>query len=719
MNYTARKILVPAFLLALLVTTGYASLAQTILKVAGTAASPGFSGDGGTATTAQLNAPVSVAVDKFGNKYISDKSNNRIRKVDSSGIITTFAGTGMVGYAGDGGPASAAKLNTPAGIATDTFGNVYLADQYNHCIRKINLSGIITTIAGNGAAGFSGDGTAAVTATLQQPEDVTTDAAGNIYIADYGNSRVRKVNTSGIITTIAGISSYGSSGDGGAATLAMIVPYRLAVDAAGNVYAAEYWYHKIRQINTSGIINTVIGNGTSGFTGDGGPATAALISYPYGIAVDRYGQLFINDQGNRRIRKVDIWGNINTYGGIGSFGCGGDGGAAISALLKDVRNVAVNDSGDVFFADITCHTARVIKNHNRPPSFTSGASAVLDVCQNSSPNALYGVLSITDADTGQVVCWSVLASPVHGALTGFNYFGSTTGSIVAPWPLMYQPTSGYAGNDSFKVKVSDGQKADTIVIYVHINTHPSAGIISGPTAVCLTHTINLTETVTGGVWRVTNACATITTGGLVTGMVPGLDTVWYSVNTSCGRDSVYYIISVDPFVDLSGISGMDSICPGDTIVLTDPTPGGVWMSADPAILQSLGGGSYLGISGGITTVMYILSNACGTDTAFGRNFYVYSAAQCAAGITKETLSHEYQLQIMPNPGKGDFKFHFASPQRTEATVLVTDVLGRTVASFTVAANSETLISLNVQPGIYLVTARTSSAILTTRLVVEK
>ncbi len=717
MNATARKILIHTLLLTLLASTGYVAHAQTILRVAGNT-SAGFSGDGGTATTAQLNAPVSVAADKFGNKYISDKSNNRIRKVDSSGIITTFAGTGTAGYLGDGGPASSAQLNTPAGIATDTFGNVYLADQYNHCIRKINLSGVITTCAGRGSAGFSGDGGAATAAQLQQPEDVTTDAAGNLFIADYGNSRVRKVSVSGIITTIAGISSMGSSGDGGPATAAMLVPYRVAVDGIGNVYAAEFWSHRIRQINTAGIINTVVGNGSAGFAGDGGPATAAVINCPYGIAADRYGALFINDQGNRRIRKVDIWGNINTYGGSGTFGCGGDNGRALSAGLKDVRNVAVNDSGDVFIADITCQTVRVIKNYNRPPSFTGGASQILDVCQNSSPNALWGVLSITDADTGQVVCWSVLASPLHGTLTGFNYFGTTAGSVVAPWPLMYQPTTGYSGNDSFKVQISDGQKADTIVIYVHVNTHPSAGVISGPTGVCLMHTMTLTETVTGGTWSVTNGCATISSTGLVTGVLPGLDTVWYKVNTSCGRDSVSYVISVDPSVDLSGITGMDSICPGDTITLTDITPGGHWASADSTIVRSLGGGVYVGVNGGITTVMYILSNACGTDTAFGYNFYVFTAAKCAAGVAPMARVHS-SFNVIPNPNTGSFGIQFSSPINEPAEVTITDILGRRITTFSMQANTEKLLNLDIPAGHYFISGMTGKEYVTGKLIVNK
>ncbi|MBC7555282.1 MAG: hypothetical protein H7257_15030, partial [Taibaiella sp.] len=340
---------------------------QVIYTIAGND-TPAYSGDGGLAINASLNAPVSVVV-KNGIQYISDKANARIRRVNAAGIIRTIAGTGVSGFSGDGGPAIVAKFDQTAGLTLDAVGNIYIADQANQRIRKINTAGIVTTIAGTGASGGSGDGGPASNAQLNLPEDVAVDAAGNIYIADYGNAKIRKINTSGIISTIAGTGSFSSTGDGGPATAAETVPYRITIDAAGNLYAAEYWYNKVRKINTAGIITTFAGTGSAGFSGDGGPASAAKLQGPYGVAADRFGNIFINDQENHRIRKVSYTGNIYTICGTGIFGHTGDGGPATNARIGDPRNVSVDDSGNVYFADINLHNVRKITRGNRLPFF--------------------------------------------------------------------------------------------------------------------------------------------------------------------------------------------------------------------------------------------------------------------------------------------------------------------------------------------------------------
>ena len=252
---------------------------QIITTIAGTY--PGYYGDGGLATVAGLFAPTSVAYDRAGNVYIADNGNNVIRKVNTLGIISTFAGiqyttaTGL--YGGDGGAATSAYLASPTGVAVDTAGNVYIADVGNARIRKVNGLGIITTIAGNGTYGYSGDGTLATSAELNYPWGVAVDRVGNVYIADGGNARIRKINTAGIISTFAGNGTYGYSGDGGSATSAKLSgPWSVAVDGAGNVYIAEAGNtftatgSRIRKINTSGIISTIAGNGTYGYSGDGG-----------------------------------------------------------------------------------------------------------------------------------------------------------------------------------------------------------------------------------------------------------------------------------------------------------------------------------------------------------------------------------------------------------------------------------------------------------------
>ncbi|MDL1973176.1 MAG: sugar-binding protein, partial [Deltaproteobacteria bacterium] len=315
----------------------------------------GYSGDGGPAAQAELTYPCGVAVDGSGNLYIADRWNWCIRKVDTSGIITTVAGDGAWwgGYSGDGGPAAQAKLDYPCGVAVDGSGNLYIADTFNHCIRKVDTSGIITTVAGDGTLGYSGAGGPADQAELNWPDDVTVDGSGNLYIADTINCCVRKVDTSGIITTVAGDGTRGYSGDGGPATQAKFYdPHGVAVDASGNLYIADRRNHCIRKVDTSGIITTVAGDGTDGYSGDGGPAAQAKLDFPRGVAVDGSGNLYIADTDNDRIRKVDTSGIITTVAGDGTYGYSGDGGPAAQAELKRPYGVAVDGSGNLYISDM-------------------------------------------------------------------------------------------------------------------------------------------------------------------------------------------------------------------------------------------------------------------------------------------------------------------------------------------------------------------------------
>ena len=271
-----------------------------VSTVAGTGA-PGFSGDGGPATNARLEGPFSIAMDAAGNLYIADTNNQRIRRV-TGGTIATIAGNGQQGFSGDGGPATSASFSAPQAVAVDGAGNVYIADYSNNRIRKIT-NGVISTIAGNGKAGFSGDGGPALNASLNGPWNVTADAAGNLYIADYNNQRIRKIS-GGIITTVAGNGQAAYSGDGGlAVNAALNFPYGATVDSAGNLYIADNTNSRIRKV-TNGIITTIAGNGNPGFSGDGGPATSASLLYPGGVAVDQSGTVYIVDLDNNRIRAI-------------------------------------------------------------------------------------------------------------------------------------------------------------------------------------------------------------------------------------------------------------------------------------------------------------------------------------------------------------------------------------------------------------------------------
>ncbi len=332
-----------------------------ITTVVGTG-SAGYSGDNGPAKEAQLKSLCSVAFDASGNMYIADRGNHVIRKVDTSGIITTVAGTGSAGYSGDNGPATEAQLYYPWNVAFDASGNMYIADWYNDVIRKVDTSGIITTVAGTGSAGYSGDNGPATEAELDNSMDVAFDASGNMYIADYRNHVIRKVDTSGIITTVAGTGSAGYSGDNGPATEAQFnYPTDVAFDASGNMYIADRYNHVIRKVDTSGIITTVAGTGSDGYSGDNGPATEAKFFWPSDVAFDASGNMYIADAYNEVIRKVDTSGIITTVAGTGSYGYAGDNGPATEAKFSHPSGFAFDASGNIYIADWNNHVIRKVQ----------------------------------------------------------------------------------------------------------------------------------------------------------------------------------------------------------------------------------------------------------------------------------------------------------------------------------------------------------------------
>ncbi len=428
----------------------------TLTRFAGTGES-GFAGDGGLAINAKLNQPMGLAVDALGNVYISDSYNSRIRKVNLSGVITTVAGSASNGYGGDGGPATMAKLLWPYGIALDAAGNLYIADWWNQRVRKVSTNGIITTIAGTGIAGYNGTYfPVATSAQLSYPPAVAVDSVGNVYIAD--NGWVRKVDPAGVFTTVAGIGPADqcgmctSVGDGGLATESFVDPNGLAVDSsgdliisdsasdsirivdasgiintipgggaggddvaidntgsfyvpqyttsrvvkisasgtvstlaggsigdggpgalaglagaydvvkdsAGNIYIATVDDNRVRKIDRGGTITTLAGTGVAGYSGDAGPATAAQLNAPYGLALDKAGNLYIADSQNNRVRMVNPSGTITTFAGLGEWGWLGDGGPAVNAQFESPVAVAIDGSGNVFIADEWNDEIRVV-----------------------------------------------------------------------------------------------------------------------------------------------------------------------------------------------------------------------------------------------------------------------------------------------------------------------------------------------------------------------
>jgi sugar lactone lactonase YvrE len=300
-------------------------------------------GDGGPAAKARLFTPGSIYVQPTsGDVYIADSGNDRVRRIDSQGVISTVAGSGVEGFSRDNQRATKTALNTPLGVVADSMGVIYIADTNNNKVLKVDGSGVLTTVAGTGTRGFGGDGRNAQKAMLNKPYAVALDPAGNVVIADSGNSRIRKV-VNGVITTIAG-SLPGYGGDRGAATRArLLVPTSLAYDRDGNLFVADLGNQRVRRVSTNGVITTVAGSGVKGYGGDGGSATRARFSYPTGVATDRFGNVFVSDFGNNRVRVINTAGVISTLAGVGKPGFSGDGGDSRRAMLFGPWSVAVKD----------------------------------------------------------------------------------------------------------------------------------------------------------------------------------------------------------------------------------------------------------------------------------------------------------------------------------------------------------------------------------------
>ncbi len=342
----------------------YTVKSQTITTIAGTGIE-GYNGDNIAASIAQLYRPAGVTVDNSGNVLIADFMNNRVRRITKDGFISTIGGTGITGYNGDNISATIANLFSPVAIAADQSGNIYIEDGNNNRIRKINNIGFISTLAGTGIYGYNGDNIQSATAKVNYPTDgIMVDGSGNVYFSDTYNHRVRMINnTNGIITTIAGTGVAGYNGDGIDATTAQLnYPYGLALDTAGNIYVADGANNRIRKISKSGIISTVAGTGTGGFNADNILAISSNLNSPTGVVVDKANNIFIADSRNSRVRKVDVNGFISTIAGTGTASYNGDNIPAALATLNYPNGLALDGSGNLLIADLGNSRVRKVTN---------------------------------------------------------------------------------------------------------------------------------------------------------------------------------------------------------------------------------------------------------------------------------------------------------------------------------------------------------------------
>ncbi len=445
--------------------------AQVISTYAGNG-NAAYSGDGGPPANAGFNDPIGIAMDGQGNLYVAEFYSNRIRKINKvTGIVTTLAGNGSAGYSGDGGPAINAQLNNPSRVAVDNAGNIYIADNLNFSIRKVTAAtGIITTVATTGSI----------------PSGIAVDAAGNFYFSQYPADIISKGDAvTGAVGIVAGIGSAGYSGDGGLAiSAALNFPAGLSVDASGNIYAADILNNCIRKIAAAtGIITTIAGNGTAGFTGDGGPAAGALLNGPSTAFVDAAGNIFITDRNNDRVRKIDaVTGRISTIAGIGNYGFGGDGGSPTGPCVKlaDPIDVLTDMAGNVYFSDQSNSRIRKIDT-------TTGSPAATSLTITPSANGICAGTPVTftavaiNPGSNPVYQWKV--NGINTGINSANYASNT-----------------FNNNDIILCELSttvctvSTATSNSVIMTVTPATTPDLSIAASQTSFCTSTPVNITFT---------------------------------------------------------------------------------------------------------------------------------------------------------------------------------------------------------------------------------
>jgi uncharacterized protein (TIGR03437 family) len=659
--------------------------AGIMTTVAGTGIG-GFSGDGGAATQAQLSGPSGVAVDSAGNLYIADYGYNHVRKV-SNGFISTVAGSGASGYAGDGGSAVSASLDGPVGVAVDASGRIFISDFYNERIRLVT-NGIITTFAGAGGGTYFGDGGPAVGAGMLITTGVAVDSTGNIFIADRGNNLIRKVSK-GTITTVAGSGAAGFSGDGGAATSAKInTPTSVAVDGAGNIYFTDYLNNRVRMVAPNSAITTFAGSGSSGFFGDGGPAYAASLSFPQGIAVDSAGNVYIADTYNNRIRKV-TGGTITTVAGNGNYGYSGDGGPATNAALADPFGVTVDSAGNIYIADTSNNRIRKVSN-GIITTIAGGGSVFGDggpatSAYLSSPQAVAvdaaGHILIADTLNNRIrkVSGGIITTLAGIGAASFGGDGSlaTLASFANPYGVAVDAAGNVYIADTFNYRIREV-----------LNQLPTYQVTSASSP------LTFSATAGGGAPAAQTINLASSTPGLV--FTASASAPWLTISPFSGTIPSVLQVSVDPSTLAAGtyqgtitITAPNAVPPTTTVAVTvtvtTASPAGLSISTQNVNFSATQGSSAL-------TQQLQIANIGGGSLSFTAAASGASWLSISATTGTATASAPASLTITATPGS-------LAPGTYSGTVAITGVGSTKNIPVTLSLSAPTAVILISQVGL--------------------
>ena len=533
--------------------------------------------------------------------------------------IYTYAGTGFSGFNGNGEQATAALLAYPTDIAFDASGNSYIADNQNQVIRKVSATGIISTFAGGGFS-YPSNGVAATSVILYSPTSVKVDNAGNVYVVDQEFAQVFKINSSGILTIFAGNGTTGFSGDGGPAVSATFYyPRGLAVDATGDVYVSDVENNRVRMINTSGIISTVAGNGSFGMPVSGVPATNAPLGYPVAIAIDGSGNLYIAESENGMVQKVNPAGIIWNFAGTGFTSFSGDGGPATAASLYSPEGLGVDLGGNVYISDMENSRVRVV-NHN---------GIINTVAGNGIP---------TYAGDGGLAINASLAEPMG---IGFDNIGNCY----------------VVDNSSSNVRMFQS--------------------VIGPGSMCVGSTFNMTIGLTGGTWSSSNSTiASVNSSGMISAHRTGIDTLSYTytggqVNTVVRVDSTW----------AGRISGNATICYDQMDTLTPQIPGGMWTTVSGS-LYFVGDGIFEPFASGLGVVQYTVNNACGSySTLFPVNIVPLPPTGIVSG--SDSICVDHTVSYVESQSGGIWGISGTGATITPTGTVTVDSVGLIVLTYTV------------------------------------